>query len=307
MADLIPSISIDSLFEEIAGTYETIDSNLFSPSEWKPEHSQELSKSFDMAMGDFDQNREEDRMESPDSGINFDFDIEGCSALLSGNDPILNNAQASSPIPDSGDQDKSIYHEDSSVINSTELFLPVVTSLNRNTSDDNDSIHYMDTSDEENNDQENVSNNSVKIDTNKIHSYSIMNINKPRTMKTRRPIKSKTKKLTLKSQGQKISVSVRNDRKKQKLYEMESLNDPVAERNRLNAINAKKNRDRKKQQLQEAEEEIEKLREENEELKLETDNYKDQLEDAMRELKNLKQLFKTQVGSLPPHLDDAEE
>merc|ERR1711988_1313249 len=97
------------------------------------------------------------------------------------------------------------------------------------------------------------------------------------------------------SQGQKISVSVRNDRKKQKLYEMESLNDPVAERNRLNAINAKKNRDRKKQQLQEA-------GEENEELKAETDNYKDQLEDAMRELKNLKQLFKTQVGSLPPHL-----
>merc|ERR1719381_153370 len=99
-------------------------------------------------------------------------------------------------------------------------------------------------------------------------------------MKTRRPIKSKTKKLTLKSQGQKISVSVRNDRKKQKLYEMESLNDPVAERNRLNAINAKRNRDRK-QQLQEAEDEIEKLREENEELKAETDNYKDQLEDAM--------------------------
>jgi len=296
MDDLIP-YSIDSLFEDIA---DSLDTNLFSPSEWKPEHSQELSKSFDMALGDFDQNREE-RMESPDSGINFDFDIEGCSALLSGNDPILNNAQVSSPLA-SGDQDKSMYHDDSSsVINTTELFLPVVNSLSTNTSDDNDTIRYMDTSDEEeNDDQENVSNNTVKIDTNTIHSYSVLNLKK-RTLKTRRPIKPSTKKLTLKSQGKKISVSVRNE-KKQKLYEMESLNDPVAERNRLNAINAKKNRDRKKQQLAEAEDEIEKLREENEELKAETDNYKDQLEEAMRELKSLKQLFKTQVGSLPPHL-----
>merc|ERR1712045_184914 len=111
-----------------------------------------------------------------------------------------------------------------------------------------------------------------------------MNINKPRTMKTRRPIKSKTKKLTLKSQGQKISVSVRNDRKKQKLYEMESLNDPVAETNRLNAINAKKNRDRKKQQLQEAEEEISRLKDENEDLRSEQERVRDDLENARREI-----------------------
>merc|ERR1719277_708577 len=104
-------------------------------------------------------------------------------------------------------------------------------------------------------------------------------------MKTRRPIKSKTKKLTLKSQGQKISVSVRNDRKKQKLYEMESLNDPVAEKNRLNALNAKKNRDRKKQQLAEAEEEIE-------ELRAEMENNREELDEVRHQLDQLRQMFK---------------
>ena len=83
---------------------------------------------------------------------------------------------------------------------------------------------------------------------------------------------------------------------------MSSLADPVAEKNRLNAINAKKNRDRKKQQLQAAEVEIEKLREENEELKAETDNYKDQLDAARQELAMLKQLFKARAGPLPAYL-----
>merc|ERR1719210_1626318 len=80
--------------------------------------------------------------------------------------------------------------------------------------------------------------------------------------------------------------------KKQKLYEMEPLKDPVAERNRLNALNAKKNRDRKKQQLLEANSEIEKLREENDELRAETDSYKDMLDDARREVEELKMLLK---------------
>jgi len=106
--------------------------------------------------------------------------------------------------------------------------------------------------------------------------------------------------ITLTSQGKRFSVSV--NRKKRKLYEMEPLNDPVAEKNRLNALNAKKNRDRKKQQLMMAEEEIEKLKEENEELKAETDNYKDQLDAARQELEELKQLFKARAGPLPAYL-----
>ena len=62
--------------------------------------------------------------------------------------------------------------------------------------------------------------------------------------------------------------------------------------NRLNALNAKKNRDRKKQELLEATTEIEKLREENDELRAESDSYKDMLDDARRELEELKSLLK---------------
>merc|ERR1719270_1279398 len=92
---------------------------------------------------------------------------------------------------------------------------------------------------------------------------------KPKTMKSKRPANfGKQKQLVLTNKGQRFSVPV--SRRKRKLYEMEPLADPVAERNRLNALNAKKNRDRKKQQLQLAEEEIDKLREENDELRAES-------------------------------------
>jgi len=89
-------------------------------------------------------------------------------------------------------------------------------------------------------------------------------------------------------------ISLNN--KKQKLYEMEPLNDPVAERNRLNALNAKKNRDRKKQQLQEADEEISRLREENDDLRAEGDRIKDDLAKAKRELDALRQELKLRGG-----------
>jgi len=89
---------------------------------------------------------------------------------------------------------------------------------------------------------------------------------------------------------------------------MEPLVDPVAEKNRLNALNAKKNRDRKKQQLAEAESEISRLREENEELRTEADEARDALVAARRELAELKAQLKAQTGGgRQSFLDDREE
>ena len=62
--------------------------------------------------------------------------------------------------------------------------------------------------------------------------------------------------LTSKRENSRIS------QKKRKLYEMEPFGDPIAEKNRLNALNEKKRRDLKKQQLVEMEQEILRLREE---------------------------------------------
>ena len=77
---------------------------------------------------------------------------------------------------------------------------------------------------------------------------------------------------------------------------MEPLGDPVAEKKRLNALNAKKNRDKNKQQLAEAESEISRLREENEELRTEAEEARDELDAARRELSELKALMKLQSG-----------
>jgi len=300
------------LFSEFAGFEpSTEESNLFSNGNWSPENHQELNKSLEMA---FRSDEESNRMESPDSGIHdshFDFDIEGCSALLMGHDPILNTAHHS---PLQTEQDQSISSADS-VINATELLLPVVSTPsdsnydiitpmesdnNEEEEEDKDTIYYPD-DEEDDEDQENVEIKSNRIDTNSIHSYSIMNVKKPKTMKSKRPANfGKQKQLVLTNKGQRFSVPV--SRRKRKLYEMEPLADPVAERNRLNALNAKKNRDRKKQQLQLAEEEIDKLREENDELRAESENFKDQLDEARQELALLKQMFKARNGSLPPFL-----
>merc|ERR1719369_1482067 len=120
-----------------------------------------------------------------------------------------------------------------------------------------------------------------------IHSYSIIKIKKTPAMKS----KSKTTYIKDRLTSSKRSpISLIN--KKQKLYEMEPLNDPVAERNRLNALNAKKNRDRKKQQLQEAEEEINRLKDENEDLRTEQERVRDDLERARREIDALRQELK---------------
>lgn len=282
-----------SLFEADI-TDPELDFSLFTSSDWTLENNQALNKSLEMAF------REEERLksDSPDSGIgmgNFEFDIEGCSALLSGNDPNLNGGEFLPSSPE-----KSITG-DSSSINTTELLVPVVT---YNSQEEVDTITYMDSSDEEN---ENIKKEDNDPDTTEnvssIHSYSVLKPNNKRMMKSKRPANFNKKKAvrTLISKGQQISVPVLS-RRKRKLYEMEPLCDPVAEKNRQNALNAKKNRDKKKAELQEAAVEIDRLREENEDLRSESDNYRDQLEAARRELDMLKQLYKASAGALPPCL-----
>merc|ERR1719411_1658569 len=159
-------------------------------------------------------------------------------------------------------------------------------------------------SDEE--DEENQSANIPKNHPVEIHSYSVIKIKRePGTFKktTSRAPATRTKQAS--SGGRKYKVSNSISQKKQKLYEMEPLGDPIAEKNRLNALNAKKNRDRKKQQLVEAEQEISRLREENEELRTEAEEVKDELAEARRELEALRAALKLQRGGyLPPALDD---
>jgi len=260
---------------DFSGSFE---SDLFD-STWNSENIEELNKSLEMALSS-----DEDRLGlgSPDSGIhmsNFDFDIEGCSALLSGNDPNLNTAEILEDKP----------------VNCNELTLPV-------NSENFDIISPMESDLEE--DQENIAVDTNSTKTIEIHSYSVMKIKKPKTLRSRRPrpATGSRKQLTITNQGQKFAIPLKNGKKK--LYECDPLNDPIAERNRLNALNAKKNRDRKKQELMQATVEIEKLREENDELRAETDSYRDQLDEAKRELEQLKLMLKLKGGSL---LDAREE
>jgi len=260
---------------------ENIEQDLFSGSEWGPDNIEELNRSLEMALSS-----DEERLGlgSPDSGIhmsNFDFDIEGCSALLSGNDPNLNTAEM--PV------DKSIT-EDQSVI-CKELMLPV-------TSENFDIMDTMDTEDTEEVEEENEEN--IAVDTNsartvELHSYSVMKIKKPKTLKSKRPATANRRHLTITNQGQKFDIPLKKGKKK--LYECDPLNDPIAERNRLNALNAKKNRDKKKNELLLATVEIEKLREENEELKAETDEYRDKLQSANMELEKLRRLLDIKGGN----------
>merc|ERR1711971_321390 len=161
-------------------------------------------------------------------------------------------------------------------------------------------------SDEE--DEENQSANIPKNHPVEIHSYSVIKIKRePGTFKktTSRTPATRTKQS---SGGRKYKVNNSISQKKRKLYEMEPLGDPIAEKNRLNALNAKKNRDRKKQQLVEAEQEISRLREENDELRTEAEEVRDELESAQRELAELRSLMKQSNGgsrhSVP---DDREE
>merc|ERR1719220_3212367 len=182
--------------------------------------------------------------------------------------------------------DKSIT-EDQSVI-CQELMLPV-------SSENFDIVSTMDTEDTEEETEEAEENQeNIAVDTNsarrtvELHSYSVMKVKKPKTLKSRRPSTANRRHLTITNQGQKFDIPLK--RGKKKLYECDPLNDPIAERNRLNALNAKKNRDKKKYELQQANVEIE-------ELRAESEDYRDQLDSANQELEKLRRMLNIEGGS----------
>jgi len=265
---------LGSEFADFTGDLiEDFQSELFTNA-WSHSNIEELNKSLEMALG----NTDRFDVESPDSGIDFDFDIDGCNALIGVNDPIFNNFNG-----DVSDVEVEVDPEE--VIS---LELPVITSENDNIEESNN-LTSMEEDDGEN--EENSPSNVPNNHPVEIHSYSILKIKKTQAMKSKRKTTFIKDRLT---SSKRSPISLNN--KKQKLYEMEPLNDPVAERNRLNALNAKKNRDRKKQQLQEADEEISRLREENDDLRAEGDRIKDDLAKAKRELDALRQELKLRGG-----------
>jgi len=124
----------------------------------------------------------------------------------------------------------------------------------------------------------------------KVHSYSA-------NPKSKR-LQSMVKKVDLKSSRSKRGCP------KKKLYELQKpLDNPEAERCRLNAINAKKNRDRKKQELEAAASEIERLRRENAELKAEAEIAREEREEAFAEL----EMMKSELKMLGLPVDEREE
>jgi len=124
----------------------------------------------------------------------------------------------------------------------------------------------------------------------KVHSYAVA----PRTKR----LQSMLRKGDHKSSRSKRSMP------KKKLYELQRpLDNPQAERCRLNAINAKKNRDRKKRELEAASSEIERLRRENAELKAEAENAREEREEAFAEL----EMMKSELKMLGLPVDEREE
>jgi len=216
--------------------------------------------------------------ESPDSGIEFDMD----KALVGMNDPFFNDFQSrfvsEAPLTDN-----------SSLV--IPLELPVIYSDLANI--ENNSDVKMVVEDESRSPSKVLKSRNNII--NEVHSYSIMKIKKSSPKKRSLICK------TLQSNGRKIRIPMEGD-KKTKLYQMKPLNDPVAERNRLNALNAKKNRDKKKEQLECAHNEIYRLKEENDELRNEADDVRDELEEARREVEALKSALKSQGMAIPFHL-----
>merc|ERR1719495_1319201 len=81
--------------------------------------------------------------------------------------------------------------------------------------------------------------------------------------------------------------------RKRKLYELEApLANPAAEKCRLNAINAKKNRERKKQELAVPDTTIARLRTENEALREEAESARDELDEAREEIEAMRAQLK---------------
>jgi len=131
-------------------------------------------------------------------------------------------------------------------------------------------------------------------------------------IKTKQPdlhsyaVKKKSQKAVSKAKqikAQKFS-SRRNKLIGKKLYEVNCpLADPDAEKCRLNAINAKRNRDRKKAELERAHDEIRLLRRENRRLQEAVETSAEELAETRAELQQIKSMLK--VAGLP--VDDREE
>merc|ERR1719153_1650794 len=259
-------------------------------------------------------------MGSPDSGIHVNsFELGFNEALLGLDDPIFSDI---SNIPALGSSVEPIHVSQSEIISDFSATVSEIQSQIEVFKEEIEDFEEMEEEEEEDEeDLDNVSNysdeeNEEKSKSNipknhpvEIHSYSAIKIKKEENFKAKakRPSAPPSNTAPVRKQtsaGRKYKVSI--SQKKRKLYEMEPLVDPVAEKNRLNALNAKKNRDRK-QQLVEAEQEISRLREENEELRTEAEEVKDELESAHRELDQLRALLKQSNGGRHVVPDDREE
>jgi len=139
-----------------------------------------------------------------------------------------------------------------------------------------------------------VSTTKRTVSTQNIHSYSS-------AAAPRRNKKKITPEIALrKIQGasKKITKNEQRKLKKIKLYEVDApLANPEAEKCRLNAINAKKNRERKKAQLEIAQKQIHELRSENRALREEATSVREDLDSALQEIQQLKSLMK--LAGLP--------
>jgi len=143
---------------------------------------------------------------------------------------------------------------------------------------------------------------AAAISTQNIHSYSTNTTASPKRNKKKLTPEQALRKIQASSK--KISRSEQNRLKKIKLYEVAApLANPEAEKCRLNAINAKKNRERKKAQLEVAQKQIEELKSENRALRQEANSVREDLDCALQEIQQLKSLMK--LAGLP--VDDREE
>jgi len=252
---------------------------LFANTSWSEINIEELNKNLERAMED--QNDRFD-LDSPDSGVDFDME----SPLLGMNDPIFSHF----------DNDFSRQTEES-VEEVISLDLPVIESEVTEQVDFNamESVMEENEGGYESDEECSESNYSHSTHPTELHSYSILKVSNTQSMKSNKIKDGRSFAKNLTNCGQRFKISM--SQKKRKLYEMGPLTDPSAERNRLNALNAKKNRDKKKAQLTEAEEEIQRLRSENEDLRTEAEEVKDELEEARQELRALKEALKLQHGS----------
>lgn len=133
-----------------------------------------------------------------------------------------------------------------------------------------------------------------------LHSYAAVKSSLRKT----RTFKSDSFKAKSREQAVRSSANSRRKQLSKKLYEVDCpLADPDAERCRLNAINAKRNRDRKKAELDAAHHEIGQLRRENRRLREAVANSAEELADTRAELDQIKQALK--AAGLP--VDEREE